>query len=289
MPELPEVETSLRDLEPLLRDRTIVAAQVNWPRTVAAPMLDEFLARIVGQRFLGFARRGKYMIFHMQGGDLLIVHLRMTGRLSVEPADALADAHTHVVLGLDDGRTVHFRDPRKFGRVWLVADEAAVIGKLGPEVWDRTFSAAALAKTLAGRKAPIKALLLDQRIAAGIGNIYADEVLFAARVHPARPAGNLKPGEIKRLHGAIRSLLARAVERGGSSLGGASTNYRRPVGSAGAFQEEHQVFRRTGQPCPRCGAPIARMIVAQRSTHFCPHCQDLNSQAPARGRRSLHT
>lgn len=273
MPELPEVETSLRDLEPLLRERTIVAAEVAWPRIVAAPMLDEFLVRIVGQRFADFARRGKYMIFHMEGGDLLIVHLRMTGRLSVEPPDAQVDAHTHVLLSLDDGRKLHFRDPRKFGRVWLVSDAAAVIGKLGPEVWDRAFSAAALQKTLAGRKAPIKALLLDQRIAAGIGNIYADEVLFAARIHPGRPAGRLKPGEVKRLHSAIRSLLARAVERGGSSLGSASTNYRRPAGAVGEFQAEHQVFRRTGQPCPRCGAPIERIVVAQRSTHFCPHCQ----------------
>ena len=276
MPELPEVETSLRDLEPLLRNRTIVAAAVNWPRTLAAPHADEFGVRIVGQRFTTFARRGKYMLFGMEQGDSLIVHLRMTGRLSVEAGDAVPDAHTHVVLTLDDGRVLQFRDPRKFGRMWLVADVAPVLGRLGPEVWDRSFSVAALAKTLAGRKAPIKALLLDQRIAAGIGNIYADEVLFAARVHPARPAGSLRPAEVKRLHAAIRSLLARAVAQGGSSLGGASTNYRRPVGAegtAGAFQEEHQVFRRTGQPCPRCGAPIERMVIAQRSTHFCPHCQ----------------
>ena len=278
MPELPEVETSLRDLEPLLRERTIIAAQVHWPRTVAAPMLDEFLARVVGQRFTAFARRGKYMLFQMEGGDTLIVHLRMTGRLSVEAADMQADAHTHVVLTLDDGRMLHFRDPRKFGRVWLVENAEAVVGKLGPEVWDRSFSAAALQRTLAGRKAPIKALLLDQRIAAGIGNIYADEVLFAARIHPARPAGSLRPAEIKRLHSAMRTLLAHAVALGGSSLGGASTNYRRPVGpegKTGGFQDEHQVFRRTGLPCPRCGRAIERTVVAQRSTHFCPHCQPM--------------
>ena len=181
-----------------------------------------------------------------------------------------------MLLTLDDGNTLHFRDPRKFGRMWLVQNPSTVVGALGPEVWDRSFSVAALAKMLAGRKAPIKALLLDQRIAAGIGNIYADEVLFAARIHPARSAGSLRPAEVKRVHAAIRDLLARAVERGGSSLGGASTNYRRPVGSegiTGGFQDEHQVFRRTGQPCPRCGGPIERMVVAQRSTHFCPHCQ----------------
>lgn len=279
MPELPEVETSLRDLEPHLHARTVVAAQVTWPRTVGAPGLDEFLTRVIGQRFVGFARRGKYMIFSMDGGDALIVHLRMTGRLSVEAADAAADKHTHVVLTLDDGRRLHFRDPRKFGRIWLVADAESVVGKLGPEVWDRDFSVTALRKQLEGRKAPIKALLLDQTIAAGIGNIYADEVLFAARIHPARPAGSLTPSEVKRLHSAIRYLLARAIEQGGSSLGGASTNYRRPVGdegSPGGFQAQHQVFRRTGQPCPRCGTPIARIVVAQRSTHFCPHCQRLD-------------
>jgi formamidopyrimidine-DNA glycosylase len=278
MPELPEVETSLRDLEPLLRDRTVVAAEVHWPRTVAAPMVDEFLARIVGQRFRAFARRGKYMLFQMEGGDQLIVHLRMTGRLSVEPPEAAVEAHTHVVLTLEDGHRLHFRDPRKFGRIWLVADATTVLRNLGPEVWDKGFTAAALGERLAGRKAAIKALLLDQRITAGIGNIYADEVLFAAHIHPARPAGTLQPAEVKRLHKAIRTLLARAVALGGSSLGGASTNYRRPVGpdgQTGAFQAEHQVFRRTGQPCPRCGAPIERMIVAQRSTHFCPKCQPL--------------
>ena len=271
MPELPEVETSLRDLEPLLRERTVAAAQVTWQRTIATPMLDEFLARIVGQRFVGFTRRGKYMIFQMEGGDYLIVHLRMPGRLSVEAGDAAADAHTHVLLTLDDGNTLHFRDPRKFGRMWLVQNPSTVVGALGPEVWDRSFSVAALAKMLAGRKAPIKALLLDQRIAAGIGNIYADEVLFAARIHPARSAGSLRPAEVKRVHAAIRDLLARAVERGGSSLGGASTNYRRPVGSegiTGGFQEEHQVFRRTGQPSPGCGGSVDPMVVAPRSAEF---------------------
>jgi formamidopyrimidine-DNA glycosylase len=280
MPELPEVETFLRDLEPDLRGRTIVAAQVFWERSIAAPAATEFPTRLQGRRFAGFARRGKYMLFTLQQADVpdsadetLIVHLRMTGRLSIEPAGSSGDAHTHVILDLDDGRRLHFRDPRKFGRLWLVGDASDVIAKLGPEPDDPQFTTALLAQRLAGRSAPIKALLLDQRIVAGVGNIYADEALFAARIHPRRAGGNLSMEEVERLHAAIRDVLGRAVAQMGSSLGAGSTNYRRPGGEIGGFQEEHQVFRRTGLPCLRCGHPIERIIVGQRSTHFCPQCQ----------------
>lgn len=280
MPELPEVETFLRDLEPELRGRMITAAQVSWQRTIAAPDAEGFLARLPGQRFATFERRGKYMLFGMErsgdegrGHEILVVHLRMTGRLSLEPAGSEGDAHTHVILELDDGRQLHFRDPRKFGRLWLVGDAAEVISRLGPEPDDPGFDAAYLARRLAGRTAPIKALLLDQGIVAGVGNIYADEALFVARIHPQRAAGSLSADEVTRLHDAVCGVLARAVALNGSSLGQSSTNYRRPGGAAGGFQDEHQVFRRTGLPCPVCGQPIERIVVGQRSTHFCPHCQ----------------
>lgn len=273
MPELPEVETYLRDLEPLLRGVRVVSARITWPRTLAAPEPDEFLQRIAGRRFVSFARRGKYMVLGLDDGSSLIVHLRMTGRLSVEAQESVADGHVHALLLLEDGRQLHFRDPRKFGRIWLLADSAPLLDKLGPEPWDESFTPAALALRLSGRSAPIKALLLDQRLCAGIGNIYADEALFAAAIHPARAAGSLSGDEVSRLHAAILEVLGRAIKRGGSSLGQASTNYLRPTGQAGGYQEEHQVFRRTGRPCPRCGAPIERILVAQRSTHFCPHCQ----------------
>ncbi len=280
MPELPEVETVLRELEPALRGRSVVGAEVRWGRTVAAPEAELFVHRLLGRRFAGFERRGKYLLFHLLTGpepdaprETLVVHLRMTGRLSVEPHETPGDSHTHVLIDLDDGRRLHFRDPRKFGRIWLVDDAHAVLARLGPEPDDPAFDAAYLARRLAGRKAAIKSLLLDQGLVAGVGNIYADEALFAAGIDPRRPAGTLSSAEVARLHKAIRDVLARAIGRGGSSLGSAGTNYRRPGGQSGGFQKEHNVFRRTGQPCPHCGAPIERVIVGQRSTHFCPQCQ----------------
>lgn len=274
MPELPEVEIFVRELAPALAGRTVTAARVFWPRTVAAPTVEEFPARLAGLRFDRFDRRGKYMLLGLSDGSTLIVHLRMTGKLHVLPGDAQPDKHTHVVLELDDGRSVHYTDPRKFGRIWLVDDPAQVVDKLGPEPLGEAFFPADLAARLAGRSAAIKSLLLDQRIVAGVGNIYADEALFRAGIHPARPGGSLTPAEVERLHEAVRAVLAKGIEQRGSTLGGSVLqNYLPPSGKPGRAQEGHQVFRRTGLPCPACGTPIARIVVAQRSTHFCPGCQ----------------
>jgi formamidopyrimidine-DNA glycosylase len=274
MPELPEVETYVRELAPLLVGRQVLAAQVLWPRTVAAPGAEEFAARMVGQRFATFGRRAKYMLLGLESGDTLIVHLRMTGHLFVKDAAAPPDAHTHVLFDLDDGHRLHYQDPRKFGRLWLTAEPERLLAKLGPEPLGEQFTAAVLAQKLAGRKASIKALLLDQKLAAGVGNIYADEALFRAGIHPARPGGSLTPAEIERLAVAVAAVLAEGIAAAGSSLGGSSLqNYSRPGGQAGSFQEEHRVFRRTGQPCFVCGAPITRIVLGQRSTHFCPQCQ----------------
>lgn len=274
MPELPEVEIFVRELAPELAGRTIVTARVFWPRTVAAPTVEEFVARLAGLRFDRFDRRGKYMLLGLSGGSTLIVHLRMTGKLRVLPGDAPPDKHTHVVFDLDDGRSVHYTDPRKFGRIWLVDDPAQVVDRLGPEPLGEAFSPAALAARLAGRSASIKALLLDQHIVAGVGNIYADETLFRAKIHPARPGGSLTADEIVRLHEAVRFVLAKGIDLRGSSLGDSVLqNYLPPSGQPGSAQEDHQVFRRTGLPCLVCGTPIARIILAQRSTHFCPTCQ----------------
>ncbi len=286
MPELPEVETALRELEPELQGRQVVRAWVGWPRTVATPDATVFAATIVGASFAGFERRGKYMLFRLEEPPVpgeaadaahaprwLIVHLRMTGRLHVAAAEVEADPHTHLLLDLDDGRRLHFRDPRKFGRVWLTDAPEAVLARLGPEPDDPALTPEALVARLAGRRAPIKALLLDQSLWAGVGNIYADEALFAAGIDPRRAAGTLSPDEVARLLGAVQQVLAAAILRKGSSLGSASTNYQRPDGSAGGYQEAHRVFQRTGQPCLVCGAPIERVVLAQRSSHFCPHCQ----------------
>lgn len=274
MPELPEVETYVRDLTPILSGRRVVGARVAWPRTIAWPDAEMFVAQIVGQQFAQFGRRGKYMLLGLASGLTMVVHLRMTGHLLVAPADAIAAPHTHVVMELDDGRHLIYQDSRKFGRIWLVTNTASVLAKLGPEPLDDAFSAQGLAASLRGRTASIKALLLDQHIVAGVGNIYADESLFRARIHPARPGGSLNEAEIATLHSAIRDVLSEGIANAGSSLGASGLqNYSRPGGAPGGFQEKFNVFRRTGQPCPRCGAMIERIVLAQRSTHFCPMCQ----------------
>ena len=274
MPELPEVETYVRELEPLLRGRRITRAAVTWPRTIAAPTATMFVDQIADQRFSDFSRRGKYMLLGLESGDTLIVHLRMTGKLLVMAGDAPVDKHTHVVLDLDNGQRVHYNDTRKFGRMWLVTNPETVLRKLGPEPLSEAFSPAQLGAALAGRSAAVKALLLNQEIIAGVGNIYADEALFAAGIAPLRAGGDLSEAEVTALHNAVRRVLAAGIAARGSSLGGSSLqNYLRPSGEQGGFQEQHQVFRRTGEPCRTCGQPIERIIVAQRSTHYCPHCQ----------------
>lgn len=274
MPELPEVETYVRDLAPLLGGRQVLAAHVLWPRTVATPDADAFCARLAGQHFITFGRRAKYMLFGLENGDTLIVHLRMTGHLQLKQAGEAPDVHTHVIFDLDDGSRLHYQDPRKFGRMWLTDEPERVLARLGPEPLGDQFTAEALASKLAGRKASIKALLLDQALAAGVGNIYADEALFRAGIHPARPGGSLTRVESERLAVAVAAVLADGIAAAGSSLGTSGLqNYSRPGGQAGGFQDEHRVFRRTGKPCLVCGAPIERIVLGQRSTHFCPHCQ----------------
>ena len=274
MPELPEVETYVRELEPLLRGRRITHAAVTWARTIAAPTASMFVDQIAGQRFTDFGRRGKYMLLGLESGDTLIVHLRMTGKLLVMAGDVPVGTHTHVVLDLDNGQRVHYNDTRKFGRMWLVTNPETVLHKLGPEPLSDAFSPAQLGAALADRTAAVKALLLNQEIIAGMGNIYADEALFAAGIAPLRAGGDLSAAEVTALHDAVRHVLAEGIAARGSSLGGSSLqNYLRPTGEQGGFQEQHQVFRRTGEPCRTCGRPIERIIVAQRSTHYCPHCQ----------------
>lgn len=274
MPELPEVETYVRELEPELAGRSVTAAVVNWPKIIAEPSVEVFQQGMVGQRFVSFGRRGKFMLLGLEGGDSLIVHLRMTGKLLIQPPDTRPDKHTHLVLMLDDDRQLHYNDARKFGRLWLVHDTEPVLQKLGPEPFGGDFTDDWLAARLSGRRASIKALLLDQAVVAGVGNIYADEALFGASIHPARMGGTLETEEVERLVESVQDVLGRGIERRGSSLGDSGAqNYVRPGGESGGFQEEHKVFRRTGKPCPVCGTSVERIVLAQRSTHFCPNCQ----------------
>ncbi len=272
MPELPEVETIAAGLRTLLIGRTIRAARVGWDKTVARPAVAEFEARLPGRCIVNVSRRGKYVVLQLDEGSLL-VHLKMTGRLLVTSAREPLDKHVHLALDLDDGRQLRFHDTRKFGRVYLVTDPAEVTVGLGPEPVAVDFTAADFRRLLAGRKGRLKSLLMNQEFLAGLGNIYADEALFAARLHPLRQASSLTPDEQDRLYEAIQEVLKRAILERGTTLDDSS--YVDAEGHAGGYQESLAVYHRTGQPCPRCGTPIQRLVIGGRSAHFCPHCQVL--------------
>ncbi len=273
MPELPEVQTVASELDARLPGRTIVGVDVLWSRTVGHPKPEEFAAALPGQRVESVGRRAKYIMIALSGGGQLVVHLRMTGRISIEPAATPRDPYTRLVLLLDNGDELRFADTRKFGRFYYVpAGEAMPLpsfATLGPEPLAEDFTALLLATRIATRKGNVKAALLDQRLVAGLGNIYVDEALFRARIHPRRTLQSLTPAEIERLYEAIVHVLRRAIGSGGTSF----SDYRTTWGQLGGYQEELSVFRKTGAPCPRCGAPIERDVVAGRGTHYCPQCQ----------------
>lgn len=272
MPELPEVETVRRSLLPALVGRRILeVTRCTWPRTIAAPTPERFCARLRDRLILDVARRAKYVIIHLDGDEALVVHLRMTGRLTLVAPDATPDQHTHIALRLDDGHQLFFRDPRKFGRIWLVDREglARLDGQLGPEPLDETLTAAAFRALLRRRAGRLKPLLLDQRLIAGLGNIYADEALWQARLHPLLRVAQLSDEQIDALYLAIRDVLQRSIANRGTTF----ADYRDAWGLRGDNQAALNAYGRTGQPCPRCGTPIARLVVAQRGTHICPVCQ----------------
>jgi len=270
MPELPEVETIVNGLRGPLIGRTFTGVRVGWENIVARPAVPEFQRRIRGQQILSIRRRGKYLIADLSGGDSLIIHLKMTGQLTVRPGDAPADKYGHIVFDLDNGRQLRFLDTRKFGRVYLVADEKEVVGSLGPEPLADDFTLSAFSALVRKRKGTLKPLLLNQQFIAGIGNIYADEALFVAGLHPQRKADTLTEEEIERLYQAIRQVLRQALADQGTTFDRA---YRKVDGEEGEHQENLRVFRRKGQPCPRCGSTIERILVGGRGTHFCPRCQ----------------
>jgi formamidopyrimidine-DNA glycosylase len=279
VPELPEVETIRRDLLPILRGRTFTRVWVSpdalrlvqaVPAGRQVPSPADFARLLPGTGIEDVSRRGKFLVFHLSDGLYLIVHLRMTGALLHRPAGAPPDRYVRAVLSLDDGSELRFSDLRKFGALWLVPDPSPVLGRLGPEPLDG-LTPSLLRELTARRRAPIKSLLLDQRALAGLGNIYADEALFAAGLHPQRPASSLSDAEVERLHGAIRRVLTAALEDRGASF----SDYVDASGQEGRHQFRVQVFRRTGQACYVCGREIARVKVAGRSSHFCPRCQPL--------------
>ena len=268
MPELPEVETIRRDLEGKIIGRRFTAVTLLWSKMLQNLTLAAFERGIISQSITDMDRRGKYLILRLSNGMSLIMHLKMSGSLRLDTA-CDDDRHIRAVFSLDNGVNLYFRDPRKFGRIWLVENEREVIGKLGPEPLEKEFTPDALRSILEKRQSPIKTVLCDQSLIAGIGNMYADEALFAAAIHPLRKASSLSLGEVKRLHRAIRTILQEAIASGGASI----SDYRRPDGSSGEAQFAFKVAHQRGAPCPRCKTPIERIVVRQRGTYFCPICQ----------------
>ncbi len=272
MPELPEVETIKNELLPYVLGRKIVSLEIYWDRMVKQVPVGEFHARVTGQMITGLSRRGKYLFFSLSSGEILVMHMKMTGSLIINPQN---DKFTRAVFYLDDGSELHFWDPRKFGKMWLEGDEKSVTSKLGPEPLDDSFTQEILAQRLANRSAPVKPVLLDQSVIAGIGNMYADEALFDAKIHPLKPTGELSADEIKRLHGSLKKVLQKALFLKGASV----RNYIRPDGNPGTAHDEFNVAHGVGKYCPECGTAIERIVVRNRGTYFCPKCQALPDKA----------
>jgi formamidopyrimidine-DNA glycosylase len=269
MPELPEVETIKNELTPHVVGRCITGVTLFWEGIVHQPSAEEFRSRLTGQEIEGITRRGKYLIFSLSGSEVLIIHLRMTGSLLLKPSRTEPGKFVRAILHLDNDTDIHFRDPRKFGIMWLVDDSKTVTGKLGPEALGTDFTPQLLAQRLSNRTAPIKALLCDQTFLAGVGNMYADEALFAARIHPLRPGKSLSRDEIERLHNAIQQVLRSAIGNKGASV----ENYFRPDGTPGTAHFEFKVAHCRGKDCPVCGTPLTRLPIRNRGSYFCPRCQ----------------
>jgi formamidopyrimidine-DNA glycosylase len=264
MPELPEVETMVRFLRPELTGRAIVSARLFWLRTLAAPGAAEFYNRMAGEQIQSVTRRAKYIHLALGQGHFFI-HLRMSGDLLLKPRPYSPAKHDRLTLDLSDGRTLVFNDTRKFGRAWLVDNPEQVIGGLGPEPLDPSFTPGVLHRALLERHRQIKPLLLDQSFVAGLGNIYTDEALHLSGLHPMRLSDTISLPETQRLHRSICSVLAAGIEHNGASI---DWVYR-----GGGFQNYFRVYGREGQSCLTCGTKIEKIVIGQRGTHFCPVCQ----------------
>ncbi len=280
MPELPEVETTARALRQRIVGRRIVGVGgIDWPRMVPNALPQQLADGLVGRTVAAVGRRGKYVLVELDDAATLVLHRKMSGNLLLRRRGAPPDPHTHLAIELDDGSELRFVDPRKFGRVYLFRSrddlDHFVAERLGPEPLAE-LSPAALARLLEGRRGRIKSLLLDQSFLAGLGNLYVDEALWAARIHPLRPADSLTPAEISRLAAAIRAVLENAIELGGTSF---DAMYRTVDDQPGNGQQALRAYGRgpqrgrAAQPCLRCGTPMARLTVGQRSAHYCPNCQ----------------
>jgi formamidopyrimidine-DNA glycosylase len=273
MPELPEVETIAADLRPHLVGRTITRVELSFPTIVRHPEPELFVDGVAGMRIESVRRRGKYILIGLGNQLLLVVHLGMTGQLRILDEVAPLEKHTHAVFFLDDGRQLRYRDPRRFGRLLLGTEDELLASKkmprLGPEPLDPEFAADELYRRLRKRRAPVKAVLLDQKAIAGVGNIYADESLHRAGVRPTRLANRVTKKSARRLHESLRDSLQAAIVNRGSSV----DTYRDAWGEMGGQQEKLLVYGRAGEPCLTCGRPLSSVRIAGRTTVYCKHCQ----------------
>jgi formamidopyrimidine-DNA glycosylase len=266
VPELPEVETIKNELSPRIIGKRIVDVTLLDPKAVKEPSPEGFRRELKGKTIENLNRRGKYLLFHLSQGKTLIIHLRMTGALLLNNP---ADRYVRAVFRLSGGDQLAFVDRRRLGILRLTDHEEAIISKLGPEPLARGFTVGKFAQRLRGRTAPIKAVLLDQHVVAGVGNMYADELLFRAKIHPLRRTDSLSQKEIKTIYLAMRSVLHAAIEGKGASV----DTYKRPAGNSGTAHIEFAVAHRENEPCPVCGTPITRLPVRNRGSYYCPRCQ----------------
>ena len=276
MPELPEVETIKNEISPYIVGRRFTDVAVLDVKPLKRPSVDEFRRRLVGQTVVDIERRGKYLIFRLSGGNVLVLHLKMTGSLLLNPGDT--KRYVRVVFHFDNGIQLVFTDRRRLGALWLLENDLPIASKLGPEPLSPDFTAKILAERLRKRQAPIKAVLLDQGFVAGIGNMYADEALFAAKIHPSRRADSLSPKETRNLHRAIIDVLKSGISSKGASI----DTYIRPNGQLGTAHDNFSVAHRGGKPCPVCGTSIQRLAIRNRGSYFCPHCQKFQQSASLR-------
>lgn len=274
MPELPEVETITNDLIAAgMVGARIKKANVYWERSIAVPKADLFVHRMAGETIENIFRRGKFIVFSLASKDSLLIHLRMSGRILITRSGEQRGKHQHVIISCENGRDIRFHDTRKFGRFYLVDDADAILGKLGPEPLAHNFKWPQLKKILSSRKRMLKPLLLDQKMIAGLGNIYVDEALWEACIHPLTLSNALSDPQIQALFRAIRRVLLKGLRHRGTALGKGAGNFT-PIGAVKGKNQNHlKVFRRQGHPCPRCRETIVRQVVGQRSTHICPACQ----------------
>ena len=270
MPELPEVETIRNELSPQVVGQRFTQVTIFDARLVCGGSAEEVRRGLIEKKIESLERRGKYLIFHLSNGRSLIMHLRMTGVLLLNPKDV--DRYARAAFHLSNGHRLVFSDRRRLGLIWLVDDTNAVVGKLGPEPLDESFTPDILEQRLSRHRIPVKAALLDQCIVAGIGNMYADEALFAARIHPLRKADDLSPEEVQTLYQSTRRVLGAAIGSKGASV----DTYVRPEGELGTAHFDFKVAHKGGDPCPICGSSIERVPIQNRGSYFCPECQRLS-------------